>query len=87
MHAGGVVTGAASSASQSLGSGRWGMIALLFFAVLINYIDRGNLSIAAVPLMHDFGVSPGRMGRSSRRFSGHTLFCKFPPDTWLTASA
>jgi MFS transporter, ACS family, D-galactonate transporter len=62
MHAGGVVTGASVSASQPLGRGRWGMIALLFFAVLINYIDRGNLSVAAVPLMHDFGVSAGRMG-------------------------
>src|ERR1700686_3208341 len=62
MHAGGVVTGASSSASQPLERGRWGMIGLLFFAILINYIDRGNLSIAAVPLMHDFGVSAGRMG-------------------------
>jgi MFS family permease len=41
---------------------RWIVIGLLFFAVLVNYIDRGNLSIAAVPLMHDFRVSAGSMG-------------------------
>ncbi len=41
---------------------RWTVVALLFFAVLVNYIDRGNLSIAAVPLMRDFGVSARSMG-------------------------
>src|SRR4051794_27702317 len=30
---------------------RWTIIGLLFAAILVNYIDRGNLSIAAVPLM------------------------------------
>jgi ACS family D-galactonate transporter-like MFS transporter len=41
---------------------RWLIIALLFFAVLVNYIDRGNLSIVAVPLMRDFHASAARMG-------------------------
>jgi MFS family permease len=31
-------------------------------AVVINYIDRGNLSIAAVPVMREFGISPMAMG-------------------------
>jgi ACS family D-galactonate transporter-like MFS transporter len=41
---------------------KWLVIALLFVAVLVNYIDRGNLSIAAVPLMKDLGISPVMMG-------------------------
>ena len=40
----------------------WRAVGLLFAAILVNYIDRGNLSIAAVPLMHDFGMSPVAMG-------------------------
>jgi MFS transporter, ACS family, D-galactonate transporter len=43
-------------------SRRWLVVILLFFAVLVNYIDRGNLSIAAVPLMRDFDIAPARMG-------------------------
>ena len=35
---------------------------LLFLAILINYVDRGNLSIVAVPLMQDFSLSPAAMG-------------------------
>ena len=63
MHSGGLITGAAASpAVPQERTKRWGIIALLFFAVLVNYIDRGNLSIAAVPLMRDFGVSAGSMG-------------------------
>ncbi len=63
MHASGLITGTAASNPMPQGRRkRWTMIALLFFAVLVNYIDRGNLSIAAVPLMRDFGVSARSMG-------------------------
>jgi MFS transporter, ACS family, D-galactonate transporter len=41
---------------------KWLAVSLLFLAILINYVDRGNLSIAAVPLMRDFGISPAAMG-------------------------
>jgi len=41
---------------------RWAVIALLFLAVLVNYVDRGNLSIVAVPLMKEFGMSPVSLG-------------------------
>lgn len=43
-------------------AGKWMAVVLLFVAVLVNYIDRGNLSIAAVPMMKDFGISPASMG-------------------------
>lgn len=52
-----------SSIESRVTSGRqWGVVILLFLAVLINYVDRGNLSIVAVPLMKDFGISPASMG-------------------------
>ena len=41
---------------------RWWVVILLFVALVINYIDRGNLSITAVVLMHDLNISPGGMG-------------------------
>ena len=40
-------------------------IALLFVAVLVNYVDRTNPHIAAVPMMKDFGISPATMGHSA----------------------
>jgi MFS family permease len=43
-------------------AGKWVAVLLLFVAVLVNYIDRSNLSIAAVPMMKDFGISPASMG-------------------------
>ena len=43
-------------------SRRWLVVLLLFAAMLVNYVDRGNLSIVAVPLMHEFGISPAAMG-------------------------
>ena len=50
---------------------RWWVVVLLFIAVVINYIDRGNLSITAVPLMNEMNISPAGMGASgpSRSFA------------------
>lgn len=64
MHADGLITGVStpSASIQGVRSRRWVVVGLLFLAVLANYVDRGNLSIAAVPLMRDFGISPTRMG-------------------------
>ncbi len=41
---------------------RWVVLSLVFFAILINYIDRGNLSIAAPSIMRDFRIEPATMG-------------------------
>jgi ACS family D-galactonate transporter-like MFS transporter len=46
----------------STGWARWGVVGLLFAAVLINFVDRGNLSVAAVPLMKELQLSPPAMG-------------------------
>src|SRR5689334_7922691 len=61
MRSGGVVTQLPVETSRSAAR-RWVVIALLFTAVLVNYIDRGNLSIAAVPVMREFGASASTMG-------------------------
>ena len=61
MRTGGDVRDVSSAAPPAL-AGRWVIIGLLFFAVLVNYIDRGNLSIVAVPIMREFGASASRMG-------------------------
>jgi sugar phosphate permease len=41
---------------------RWRIGALLGVGVLINYIDRINLSVAAPQLRHEFGLGPAQMG-------------------------
>ncbi len=43
-------------------SRRWALLALVFAGILISYIDRGNLSIAADSIMRDFRLSPASMG-------------------------
>src|SRR5215204_3016043 len=41
---------------------RWAVVVLIFFGMVISYMDRGNMSIAAVPLMREFGFSSAQMG-------------------------
>jgi len=43
-------------------SRRWAVLILIFFGILISYVDRGNLGIAAVEIMREFGFSPALMG-------------------------
>jgi MFS transporter, ACS family, D-galactonate transporter len=43
-------------------SRRWILLWLVFAAIVINYIDRGNLSIAAPSMMRDFRIEPETMG-------------------------
>lgn len=44
------------------GSSRWLLLGLIFAGILISYIDRGNLSIAAAAIMQDFQLVPASMG-------------------------
>jgi MFS family permease len=41
---------------------RWIVLALVFLGIVINYIDRGNLSVAAPSIMRDFQIAPATMG-------------------------
>ncbi len=43
-------------------SRRWVVVALIFAGILISYIDRGNLGIAAPSIMRDFSLTPSAMG-------------------------
>ena len=57
---------------------KWAIVGLLFVAVLINYIDRGNLSIVAVPLMKDFGISTVSLGTLLSAFFWTYTFLQIP---------
>lgn len=41
---------------------KWTVFALVFCGIIISYIDRGNLGIAAASIMHDLRLDPARMG-------------------------
>ncbi len=41
---------------------RWTVVALIFVGILISYVDRGNLGIAAGAIMRDFQFPPALMG-------------------------
>jgi D-galactonate transporter len=41
---------------------RWTIVAVLTLLSIVNYLDRGNLSIAAPLIMKDLNISPAKMG-------------------------
>jgi MFS family permease len=41
---------------------RWVVVALIFAGIVISYVDRGNLGIAAPSIMQEFGFDPAAMG-------------------------
>ncbi|HEU5020473.1 MAG TPA: MFS transporter [Bryobacteraceae bacterium] len=41
---------------------RWAVLSLVFFGIVISYVDRGDLSIAAPSMMRDFAITPAAMG-------------------------
>lgn len=43
-------------------SRRWTVVGLIFAGILVSYIDRGNLGIAAPAIMREFAFEPARMG-------------------------
>jgi MFS transporter, ACS family, D-galactonate transporter len=53
---------AAAGAQAKLTSAQWGFLVLLLVSVGINYIDRGNLSVAAPQLSTELALSPSQMG-------------------------
>jgi MFS family permease len=53
---------AASSSVLPAQQHRWRMVGLLSLSVLINYVDRGNLSVAAPVLALELSLSPAQLG-------------------------
>jgi MFS family permease len=56
--------GVTAAATEKLGSTRtqWVLIALLMVSAVINYVDRGSLSVAAPSLANELALSPVQMG-------------------------
>jgi len=55
---------------------RWGILTMLFFAMVINYVDRAALSIAMPFITQDYHLTPGEKGMIfSSFFFGYALFC------------
>lgn len=53
----------ATQAPSQVGSPiQWIVLWLLVISICINYIDRGNLSVATVPLSHELGLRPSQLG-------------------------
>jgi sugar phosphate permease len=57
---------------------RWGIALILGFGVLINYIDRGALSVAAKPLHDELGMGPEQFGFLSSAFFVVYAFSQVP---------
>jgi MFS family permease len=57
---------------------RAGIAALIFTLVIINYMDRVALSVAARPIAHAFGLSPVRMGYLFSSFLWSYVVCLLP---------
>src|SRR5438128_7644010 len=47
---------------RQMGNIRWGIAVLLGVGIVINYLDRVNISVATAPLEHDFHLSQTEMG-------------------------
>lgn len=50
------------STSQAMSRAEWSLLALLIVSIFINYIDRGNLSIAAPLIEKELALSPLQVG-------------------------
>ncbi|MDR3537392.1 MAG: MFS transporter [Acetobacteraceae bacterium] len=57
---------------------RFGIMVMLFVVVVINYLDRSNLSIAGPMLAQDLHLDPARMGWLFSAFGWTYAFCQIP---------
>ena len=57
---------------------RVGIALLIFLAVIINYIDRIALSVAAKPIAAEFGLSPVELGYLFSGFLWTYVVCLIP---------
>jgi len=69
--------------SPTPGSGRWLLVGLLFLGLAVNYIHRGNLSLAAPALMKEFGLTTASMGILLSAFFWSYALMQIPIG-WLT---
>ena len=57
---------------------RWLVLSLVFLGILVSYIDRGNLSVAAESIMHDLRLQPATMGILLSAFFWTYALCQIP---------
>ena len=65
---------------------RFRVMGLLFVTVVINYLDRSNVSIAAPSLASEFHLDPVQLGLVFSAFSWTYTAFQCPADGWRTAS-
>ena len=70
------------SSESPLQSHRWRLVGLLALSVFINYVDRGNLSVAAPVLGRELSVSPTQLGLLFSAFFWTYALCQIPAG-WL----
>lgn len=68
---------AARASASSSSRGRWTLLTLLIISVGINYIDRGNLSVAAHDLSIELHLDPGKLGLLLSAFFWTYAICLF----------
>jgi len=72
-------------AIKRMTSREWTVVVLLVVSVVINYIDRSNLSLAAKPIQHEFALSPLQIGELLSAFSWtYALLQLFGFVGWIT---
>ncbi|WP_020672925.1 MFS transporter [Amycolatopsis nigrescens] len=59
---------AAAKTGRGTGRARWGIAGVLGAGMFVNYADRVNLSIAATPMMREFGLTAGQLGMVASAF-------------------
>ena len=57
---------------------RWIVLALVFLGIVVSYVDRGNLSIAAETIMRDLRLDPKSMGVLLSAFFWTYAICQIP---------
>jgi MFS transporter, ACS family, D-galactonate transporter len=72
-------------AVKRMTSREWTVVVLLVFSVIINYIDRSNLALAAQPIQQQFALSPLQIGELLSAFSWtYALLQLFGFVGWIT---
>ncbi|WP_129780716.1 spinster family MFS transporter [Peristeroidobacter soli] len=61
----------------------WGVLALLCFVYVLNFLDRQLLSILAKPIQDDMGISDGQLGRISGLYFAMFYCILGIPIAWL----
>lgn len=79
----GTIRATAKTGIAGKGNRRWFIVAWFFLILLVVYIDRVNLAMAAPLILRDFQLSPSQLGLAMSGFTiGYTILL-FPGGSWL----